>query len=187
MAIGDRDRNGWQWNFARRRVRYSKSTRFSEEFIVTKSAAAKTQAPVAASGEARFVKIGADGAELDASAPEWAAVLDTRSNLIWSAQETDRMNWADAKAYVADLELTGAKNWRLPSVEELFLLADRTRYNPAIDTDYFPACQSSWYWTGTPDVESPAGYAWVVYFDSGGAGYDDQSYHFCVRACRPRQ
>lgn len=153
---------------------------------MSRTSAAK--APAAAVAAAlHFIKIGADGAELEASAPEWVAVLDNRTNLIWSVQETDRMNWKDAQAHVEGLELAGLKGWRLSSVEELFLLADRTKYSPAIDTAFFPACQSSWYWTGTPDAEDPADYAWFVGFGYGGAYVDVQSSGGFVRACRPRQ
>jgi hypothetical protein len=64
----------------------------------------------------------------------------------------------------------GYDDWRLPEVEELFLLADRSRRGPAIDTDYFPDTHGDWYWTGTLLAEAP-GAAWFVGFDGGDSDY----------------
>ncbi|MFL4599916.1 DUF1566 domain-containing protein, partial [Stenotrophomonas maltophilia] len=49
---------------------------------------------------------------------------------------------------------------------ELQLLIDRSRYSPAINTDFFKDIQNDWYWSKTPAAWSSAS-AWYVYFSSG--------------------
>jgi len=135
----------------------------------------------------RFIKIGATGQRLSSDATEWVAVLDTKQNLVFSIEETKRMDFADAKTHCAALRLLGYEDWRLPTVEELFLLADRTRHEPAIDTAFFPDCRSDWYWTGTVSSRYLGACAWVVHFDSGDSGWLSQSSEYHVRAVRAGQ
>ena len=92
-----------------------------------------------------------------------------------------------ARTLIADLNanaFAGFTDWRMPTAEELFALADRSRHSPAIDTDAFPTCKGGWYWSSTVDASSPSGCAWYVYFYDGGAYYDHQNYNGRVRAVR---
>ncbi len=133
----------------------------------------------------RFVKIGEDGALLPADATEWVAVLDTKQNLMWDVKPRPVDDYAAALKVPETLVVAGFKDWRLPTVEELFLLADRTRVSPAIDTDFFPETPSDWFWTSTLWASSPSGCAWVVSFLSGGSGWYGQYGEGFVRAVRP--
>jgi hypothetical protein len=135
----------------------------------------------------RFTKVGADGAKLADDAAEWDAVLDNTTSLLWSVKETKRVAWKQADAAVKKLGTAGFTDWRLPSVEELFLLADRSKHSPSIDTAFFPDCKSDWYWTSTPAAFSPGVCAWVVHFGSGGASWNDQGGGYFVRAVRASQ
>jgi Protein of unknown function (DUF1566) len=135
----------------------------------------------------RFTKIGADGAKLADDAAEWDAVLDNTTQLIWTVKETARYTWKKAAAAVKKLDTAGFTDWRLPTVEELFLLADRTKHSPAIDTTFFPDCKSDWYWTATPAACSPGGFAWFVGFRYGVAGWGLQGNGNDVRAVRASQ
>ena len=132
----------------------------------------------------RYIKIGDDGALLKADAEEWGAVLDTRTNLMWAVEVLPRQTWKQAPE---KLTTAGFKDWRLPTVEELFCLADRTRVDPAIDVDFFPKTPSSWFWTSTPYASSPADCAWYVYFGSGDSSCYVRASEYYVRAVRSGQ
>ncbi len=135
----------------------------------------------------RFTKVSDSGLLLAATEPEWVAVLDTRTNLMWPVAETRRMTYAKALEYPKKLATAGFEDWRLPTVEELFLLADRTRYSPAIDTAFFQKAKSDWYWSSTVDASSPSDYAWLVGFSHGYSSWYDQSHEGFVRAVRSSQ
>ena len=133
-----------------------------------------------------FQKIGADGAPLPDTATDHIAVIDNRTNLMWSANDsTDKpLPFKKCAAACKKLQLAGFTGWRMPTVEELFLLADRSKHNPAIDTEAFPTCTGGWYWSSTIDASSPSVYAWGVNFYNGYAGCNRQDNSGRVRAVR---
>lgn len=99
-------------------------------------------------------------------------VSDTRRGLMWSKatlnpRETDH---ASAERLCAELVLAGHSDWRLPTVEELFGLVDRTRCDPAIDTTLFPGTRMDWYWSSTRTAWAPAS-LWIIYFGNGLSSY----------------
>jgi hypothetical protein len=123
-------------------------------------------------------------------------VHEPMRGLYWTANNiTDnRVNHADALAAVAKLNeqaFGGFTDWRLPGVEELFLLADRSKCGPAIDTEFFPTCKSEWYWTATDDASEEkdeatghSDYAWIVDFYDGDSGILRRGSYNRVRAVR---
>ena len=77
-------------------------------------------------------------------------VTDTTTGLIWqqdtardSQNNYDTMTWKEALAYCEALILGGNTDWRLPTIKELGSLVDLSRYNPSINTTYFPNTVSS--------------------------------------------
>lgn len=110
-------------------------------------------------------------------------VTDHLLGLTWSQEAIAvDVDFADAEKAVAAL----GEGWRLPTVEELFQLADRSRIRPAIDTEAFPDTKSSYYWSSTPYAGDTSA-VWVVHFYYGGSLSHRRSYLACVRAVRSSQ
>lgn len=75
----------------------------------------------------------------------------------------------------------GYKDWRLPTLAELVSITSLDRFNPAIDTAYFPNTQSSPYWTSTP---LSSGSAWRLNFSFGEDQYQSKDTALNVRLVR---
>jgi hypothetical protein len=139
----------------------------------------------------KLIKLNAKGKTASPAAKKFPGVLQVvegGANLIWDPRETKAMTHADAEKYIAQLQKDEPdKGWRLPTVDELFALVDRTKYAPAIDKQFFPKCQNDWYWTSTPAAYSPSDYAWLVGFDGGYARWFSRDGRAFVRAVRPSQ
>ena len=137
----------------------------------------------------RFQKIAADGSVLPRDATDWEAVLDTKTGLMWDKEAVPVKNGKPATVEKAATKsrAAGFDDWRAPTVDELFALADRTRVSPAIDVEFFPDTPSDWFWSSTPYAGSPSGCAWLVFFDSGSSLWYFHKYSGFVRACRVGQ
>ena len=120
----------------------------------------------------KLTKIGADGAALPDDATGHQVVRVERDllahPLLVTAQiATERMTWQEAKAWAEGLTINGW-SWRLPTVEEAFMIPDRSRVEePALDPAFFPGNDGRWIWTATEDAQPPAGYAWCVFLGYG--------------------
>jgi hypothetical protein len=79
-----------------------------------------------------------------------STVTDNRTNLIWQQGLTGYLPvaWESALSYCQGLSLGGYSDWRLPNIKELESITDDTRWNPAIDTNYFYAINDD-YWSST--------------------------------------
>ncbi|MEK7846656.1 MAG: DUF1566 domain-containing protein, partial [Nitrospinota bacterium] len=94
--------------------------------------------------------------------------------------------WESAITYCEGLSLGSYTDWRLPNIKELKSIVDNTKYNPSIDTTYFPNTNSSIYWSSTT-VADLTSYAWGVDFYDGYVYYDFKSYNGYVRCVRGGQ
>ena len=75
-------------------------------------------------------------------------VTDHKTGLIWQrADDGQTRNWEEANQYCKDLALGGYADWQLPTIEELFPLADRSKFNPAIDPVF--DSRSGDYWSSS--------------------------------------
>lgn len=113
-------------------------------------------------------------------------VVDEAAGLMWSQANVlpKKCTHAEAEEACKALRLGGFDDWRLPNVKELVGLVDYGRYDPAIDPEKYPTCNSDWYWTSSIYASSP-GCAWVVNFLSGNADYAHRDYYDAfVRAVR---
>ncbi len=103
-------------------------------------------------------------------ANEWACTRDNVTGLVWSI-ETLSGEWTAATTtlpagYNSATRCGFNTGWRAPSRRELLSIVHHGASNPAIDTDYFPGTQSSWYWSNDTYAPDPA-LAWDVYLGSG--------------------
>lgn len=100
------------------------------------------------------------------------SVLDNNTGLVWQkTPRTDRPQYAEAIAYCEALELAGTDDWRVPSIKELYSLADfrgellkpeEGEPRPYIDTTVFdfeypqaPMVFAGQYWSSTLYVKGP--------------------------------
>lgn len=108
---------------------------------------------------------------------EGNTITDNETGLTWSKETL-----AKDVTYDDALKALG-EGWRLPTIKELFSLADHTREAPAIDVEAFPDTESDWYWSSTPTVWNDAAF-WVVDFYGGYALSGLHDLNACVRAVR---
>lgn len=108
-------------------------------------------------------------------------VTDALTGLIWRRCSEGQV-WSGgtcsgiAAAYTHEEALaraqtqSGTAGWRLPNVNELASITDKSRINPVIDTTAFPGSIFGGYWSSTPYAGDP-GYVWVVDFYDGDVNY----------------
>ncbi len=167
------------------------------DFLAIKGTLSKTGAGDAGFD---FTKISATGQKLPTTATEWSCVLDNHTGLLWEIKTNDGgvrdkdfiYTWYNpdvstnggtvgyenggynTQAFVQATNqqaLCGYNDWRLPSKQELHSILDIGKFNPSVDSIYFPNTQADYYWTSSP-VASNIDVAWVVSFSNG----DDSTY-----------
>lgn len=149
---------------------------------------AKLRLPAAkspASGP-RYINLDASGKP---TSGDHVFVQDNETGLIWLAsplQDGKEMNHADAVKACAALDLLGKSDWRLPTVDELLGIIDRSRVDPASDPNAFKG-PYDWTWSSTPYAGNPSGYAWYVSLHDGYCYWGSQSCRGRVRAVRAGQ
>ena len=114
-------------------------------------------------------------------------ISDAKTGLQWTRAPLGKpMNFSSAQKSCAECSIGGHKDWRLPTIDELLSIVDRSRHSPAMDTEFFH-CEGVWYWSSTPLASSPSDYAWIVNFSNGYASYSGHDYFGFVRAVRASQ
>ena len=109
-------------------------------------------------------------------------VTDHLLRLRWTHATVARSVNADkAEATLGDLGEKFGGPWRVPTVDELMTLPDRSRHSPAIDTEIFPDTENAYYWTGTPTAWNKSA-VWVVDFGYGVVNGLRRSLSGCLRA-----
>ena len=97
-------------------------------------------------------------------------VTDISTGLTWQqATAPGTYTWEQALDYCEDLNLGTRSDWRLPTIKELGSIVDLTRYNPSINTDFFPNTAASGYWSSNTRA-TYTDIAWQVDF---GYGHDE--------------
>ena len=113
-------------------------------------------------------------------------VTDTVTNLQWQ-DNADAKNitksWLGAINYCENLTLGGYNDWRLPNINELISIVDRSKSSPTI-VGGFTNVESSNYWSSTTD-DVHRFFAWDVGFSYGHVDVNNKNvsnYVRCVRA-----
>lgn len=138
-----------------------------------------------------YTKIDADGNPMPNDAEGHLAVrvehpLLKQPLIVSAYRVANDATWKEAAEACEKFEANGW-SWRLPTVEEAFLIPDRSQY-PSLPKQFFPDAEGwEWIWTSTPDAEDPAPYAWSVVLGGGYSYRVRQSYHLLVRAVRAGQ
>ncbi len=121
-------------------------------------------------------------------------VYDGSTDLTWQDDASvsginNQKNWSDAIDYCEALDFAGAQDWRLPNFNELYMIADRSIFNPAMHMNAingFVNVGSSDYWSSTT-VSSDTSSAWVVGFNDGVDNWDYKPNDNSVRCVRGGQ
>ena len=97
-------------------------------------------------------------------------VFDENLKLEWQQKIPEgEFDWQSAANYCGQ-EYAGSYGWRLPTPKELLSIVDNGKYDPAINTDYFPGTNDEWFWTSADfasTADSDQNKAWFVRFDKG--------------------
>jgi hypothetical protein len=111
-------------------------------------------------------------------------VLDTSTNLMWQDDTpVSSMTWENAISYCENLSLGGYSDWKLPNINELYNLADRTTYSPAISSVFQNIDNLTYYWSSTTTA-GDSGDAWDFSFLRGTNFESPKSYSRIVRCVR---
>ena len=129
---------------------------------------------------------------------EKGVVLDTSTNLMWQdeaytsaeasaySNNTENgkvLNWVSAISYCENLTYGTYSNWYLPNFNELYNIADRSKYNPAINSAFQNVVTSDC-WSSTTGASNTSN-AWLVNFFHGDDNVDDKTGTYYVRCVRP--
>lgn len=112
-------------------------------------------------------------------------VLDTKTNLVWQDDintSTQSLSWSEAISYCEGLSLGGYSDWHLPSFNQLYFLANRAKFNPALESG-FSYVSTDFYWSSTT-YDNNSVNAWNVSFKDGlddFLGKSNSNYVRCVR------
>ena len=107
-------------------------------------------------------------------------VLDERTGLMWARNVNlagKPMNWNDAITWIKKMNLSGYRDWRLPTKDELVTVAKRGGARPAeyyTELGYLNIALSGntrFYWSSTNSIGNKRG-AYIVDLIDGKAGYD---------------
>lgn len=95
-------------------------------------------------------------------------VTDLNTGFTWQAEDDGlTRDWEEAMNYCEALELGGYSDWQLPSRRDLMTLVNYGVSHPSIDTQAFPACRPSGYWSGSTGGPYDADIAYRIDFAGG--------------------
>jgi hypothetical protein len=95
-------------------------------------------------------------------------VTDTTTGLMWQQVPMSGTGvWENDLFYCETLELGTYKDWRLPNTKELVSIIDYGKYDPAINSDFFPGPATSFRSSTTIMRPPPGEEAWILMTKEG--------------------
>ena len=117
--------------------------------------------------------------------PVQPLVIDTQTNLMWQDDTTVQtllLTWDEALTTCSGLAIGGFSDWRLPNLNELYSLTDKTTFNPAI-ANIFVYKPATYFWSSTTYAEDNTS-AWYVNFYLGRDNAFSKTNKYNVRCVR---
>jgi len=145
-----------------------------------------------------FSKLDASGNDLPDDATSWSTVRDNNTGLIWEVKTDDGSihdkdntftSQTAQENFILQLnedEYGGYSDWRLPTIKELASIIDNSKFNPTINTLFFPQSQAKFYRSSTI-LSYDNNQIWRVNFQNGFIYYIFSSSAIYVRAVRGKQ
>jgi len=153
--------------------------------------AAFADGPVLKTGQTTEYRAGDDGTYMTGIARSYTrdgvngVVTDNATGLEWQDDAVgSSMNWDAAQTHCAGLSIDGG-GWRVPTVEELVSITDKSRVDPSIDP-LFQNVTSRSYWSSTIGASDSTA-AWTVNFNHGNDGWGSKTVITYVRCVRGGQ
>ena len=145
---------------------------------------------------------------IDNSVENEPVVVDNNTGNMWQRNIPPVEKLSGGGTYCSDLVYGGYDDWTLPTIEDFMTIADYGKYNPAVNTEYFPDTGSFWtasnssyqyggdldthgyytiyYYTAIFDFKKPSA-SFVTTYDYTWAGMyssNSYSYEFNIRCLR---
>ncbi len=114
-------------------------------------------------------------------APE-IVLTDSVTGMKWRKEYTGDLTWKDAIKHCEDSSYGGYSDWRLPNINELRAIVDRSVYQPALQPEY-NNLPGVYFWSSTT-AKSNSNNAWLVHMKSGSSVTLQKTnlyYTVCVR------
>jgi hypothetical protein len=112
-------------------------------------------------------------------------VRDSKTTLQWQDDVNVSKTWEEAIEYCEALTLGSYSNWRLPNINELASIVDRSKSHPAMNGTFIHKKSSS-YWSSTTTADTTSDVAWHISFIDGSQYNGNNKYYYyyvrCVRA-----
>lgn len=90
------------------------------------------------------------------------AVLDRETGLVWEqSPSTTPDNWYNQSSHCINSNTGGRTGWRLPTIQELLSLVDRSQSNPSLPSGHPFTVLSVFFWSATTDAGNTS-LAWFV-------------------------
>lgn len=113
-------------------------------------------------------------------------VTDSVYKLMWQdGKDIFEGAYDEAVKYCENLNFAAYSDWRLPSIDELISITDKTKFSPAINSAFKNIASGEFlcYQSSTKYINDSSS-AWVVHFKNGYAdwsGISDRLFARCVR------